>query len=657
MNELQAQLRNEVTMGPRRSLLLGSTALLAALVGLGCTSGVGGGTPETESPASGGSATVGGDSDTASATDGAVNGSTGSDAGDSGNTGGAGNAGNDASTSGTSSSGGGDGPVDLTPVFSCSDAAVPASVPLKRLSYVQYKNTLQDLVTLALPESGDAALAELEPALDRLPRDTRQGPDTAFAWFSRLDQTVQQSHVDEQYALSNEVAAVLTNSEGRLVELVGDCAVDDSSAECLAGFIRGFGERAQRRPLTDEDVEFYAQAALEEPYEAVDYADVTALILASPYVMYTVEHGQEPEADSDEPRVALSGHEVAAKLAYQFWQTLPDAELFEAARSGELLTEAGFEAQLDRVIDDPKAERGISEFFGQWLENPFLEEFDERVGENVYDAFLDGFEASGELKARMLQEVVDASLYGMREGQTFAEFFASNRSFAVTDDLASIYGVEPWTDGEPPVFGDAQREGLLARAAFLATGLSDTRPIIKGVLIRKAILCEDVSPPPADVANEPPPVSDGALSTREAVEGKTSTAVCQSCHGRLNDLGFVTENFDALGRFRGEQRLFDEDGNMVGTVPVDTNSVPAVEADDDTPAAGIADLNRMILASDKPYACFARQYFRFTNSRVENTEADGCALATLKDTLTGGGSLRDALLAVARELSFKEHTF
>src|SRR6187455_1482181 len=333
MNEFQALLRNEVTMGPRRSLLVGSTAFLVALAGFGCTGGVGGGTPEAN-PASGGSATVGGDSDAASATDGPANGSTGSDAGGAGN-----GADNGAGTDGTSSSGGDDGPVDLTPVFSCSDAAVPESVPLNRLRYIQYRSTLEDLVALALPDSGEAALAELEPAFDRLPRDTRQGPDTAFAWFSRLDQTVQQSHVDEQYAISNEIAAVLTNSEGRLVEFVGDCALEESNAECVADFIRRFGELAQRRPLTDEDVEFYAQGALEEPYQAADYADVAALLLASPYLMYTVEHGQDPEQDSDEePRVALSAYELASKLAYQFWQTLPDAELFEAARSGDLLT-------------------------------------------------------------------------------------------------------------------------------------------------------------------------------------------------------------------------------------------------------------------------------------------------------------------------------
>lgn len=644
-------------------LLVRSAALLGALLSFACTSDVDGGAYASGGPGSDGSGAASNGSGNGNGSDnGSDTGSTGSDSGGGASdaTGSGSGGASSGSGSGSSSTSGGDGPVDLTPVFSCNDAEVPASVPLKRLSYVQYRNTLRDLIVIALPENAAAVLDELASTFDRLPRDTRKGPDTAFAWFSRLDQTVQQSHVDEQYALSNAVAAAVTSSEQRLVELVGDCAVEASDGECLSDFIRRFGEYAQRRPLGDEDVEFYAQGALEEPYGAADYADVVALLLASPYVMYTVEHGgdeSDESDDSDEPRAPLSAYELASKLSYQFWQTMPDEALFEAARSGELLTEAGFEAEVDRVLDDPKAERGIGEFFSQWLENPFLEDFDERVGEDVYDAFLDGFDVSSALKGRMLQEVVDAALYGIREGQNFADFFQSNRSFAVTEDLAAIYGVEPWTGGEPPVFGDAEREGLLARAAFLATGLSDTRPIIKGVLIRKAILCESVDPPPAEVANEPPPVSDGAVSTREAVEGKTSTAVCRSCHLRLNDLGFVTENFDALGRFRSEERLFDEDGNSLGTVPVDTTAVPQVEEDDLTEVTGIAGLNRAILESEKPYACFARQYFRFTNSRVENTVRDGCALATLKDTLRGSGSLRDALRAIALERSFKEHTF
>lgn len=625
---------------------------LTALVSAGCTSEVGGGgqiamgndaaEPGASNTDAGGAATgSGASSDGASSTDGTGGSGVGSTSGASGGA-------NSSNTSGGSGL-----PEDLSPVFTCDASAVPESVPLKRLSYAQYRHTLEDLILLALPDSGPAALTELGPALDRLPRDTRQGPDTAFALFDRLDQTVQQVHIDEQYAISNELGRTLTGTSERLAELVGDCAVEQSDAACLTGFIRSFGERAQRRPLEDDDVDFYASAVGDSPYSPEDYADVVALLLASPYAVYAVEHGQD---DASGPRVALTAFELASKLSYQFWQTMPDAELFEAARSGELLTDAGYEAAVDRVLSDARAQRGVGEFFSQWLENPFLEELDARVGQPTYDAFLDGYEPTSELRARMLQEVVDAANYSLAEGQSFADFFLSNRSFAVTDDLASIYGVEPWDGGEPPVFGDPAREGLLARAAFLATGLSETRPIIKGVLIRKAILCEAVPPPPAEVANEPPPASDDAQSTRAAVEGKTASGVCRTCHVLFNDLGFATENFDALGRFRTEQRLFDADGEPAGAVPVDTNSIPRIDDGDTTESMGIADVNRLILASDKPYACFARQYFRFTNSRVEHTAKDGCTLSALKDKLTGGASLREVLKTIALTQSFRERT-
>src|SRR6185369_9627075 len=174
-----------------------------------------------------------------------------------------------------------------------------------------------------------------------------------------------------------------------------------------------------------------------------------------------------------------SGFELAARLSYQFWQTAPDTALLEAARSGDLLTEAGFAAQLERVLADDKAERGIVEFIGQWLENPKLEDLNTRAAEPAYRAFLDGFEPSSELKPRMQREVADAALYYVRNAGSFADFFGSNRSFAKTDDLAEIYGTPVWAADEPPVFSDGARAGLLTRAALLATGLSDTRPIIK----------------------------------------------------------------------------------------------------------------------------------------------------------------------------------
>ncbi len=550
--------------------------------------------------------------------------------------------------------GGGTAPVDLhTPTFTCDPEAAPPSLPLRRLSALQLKNTLKDLIAFAVPKSASSVLGEVEADVDRLPADSRQGPDPTFARFDRLDQTVQQRLVDDHYALARQLGAALTSSSARLAELVGECASNANDQACLDGFIRRFGERAQRREFDAEDVAFYRRAAGKAPYAASGYADVVALLLTSPYALYAVEHGQS----ANDARAKLSGYELAARLAYQFWQTAPDAALVEAARSGELLTDDGYEKQVERVLGDDRAARGLGELIRQWLENPKLEELDAHAAEPVYRAFLDGFEPDGQLKSRMQQEVADSALYYVRNGGSFADFFGSNRSFAKTDDLAQLYRTPVWKSGDPPAFTETERAGLLTRAALLATGLSETRPIIKGVLIRKAILCDAVPPPPADVANSPPPVSDAQASTRQAVQSKTSTGTCAGCHTVLiNDLGFATENFDALGRLRDEQPLFDAKGKQVGSAPVDTSSVPRVEASDPSTSAGAADLTRLILASDKPYACFARQYFRFTFARVE-TQADGCALSALKDKLQENADMYQVLKTVALDRSFRERTF
>jgi len=571
-------------------------------------------------------------------------------AGGASNTGGGASASGSAAAGGSAASGNQPGPDLHAPSFSCSPDALPASLPLRRLSSVQLKNTLKDLIAFALPQSAKAVLGEVLADIEQLPADSRQGPDTIFARFDRLDQTVQQRLVNDEYALAGELGAALTRSSERLAELVGTCKPSEQS--CLDGFIQRFGERVQRRALEPEDLAFYRRAAGAAPYDASGYADVVALLLTSPYLIYTVEHGQS----ASDTRSKLSAYELAARLSYQFWQTQPDAALLDAARSGELLTDDGFEAQLERVLADPKAERGIAEFIGQWLENPKLEDLAARVAEPAYQAFLDGFVPTSELKEHMQREVVDASLFYLRSGGSFGDFFGSNRSFAKTADLAGLYRAPVWAGAEPPTLTD--RAGLLTRAALLATGLSDTRPIIKGVLIRKGILCDDVPPPPAEVANSPPPVSDLTGSTRQAVTAKTASGNCASCHTQLiNDLGFATENFDALGRLRTEQPLFDAKGMKVGSAAIDTSSVPKVESGDLTASTGAADLTRLILESEKPYACFARQYFRFTFSRLEEPRQDGCALAALKEKLQENAALEQVLKSIVRDRSFRERTF
>lgn len=555
----------------------------------------------------------------------------------------------------------GQGPEDKPPStptnFVCDEEVVQDALPLRRLSHVQYRNTVTDIVHFALPSEADAVNAAVASTFDRIPDDLRLGPDKHYAGFTSLDQAIQQDHVDGAYTVAAAVADELTNTTARLSEVVGACATDADTGNddaCLDDFILAFGERALRREVTSEDVAFYRGPAGTAPFEPADYADVIALMLNAPHMLYFVEHGLGAEGR----KVDLDGYELASRISYHFWQTLPDEELFAAARSGEILTEDGFSAQVERVFEDPRTRAALASFFSEWLENTTLEELDSRVGTPVFDTFVDGLSPGPELRENMLQEVVDAATYYAFNGSdSFEDFFRSSRSFARTDDVAAIYGVSTWSgSGEPPETS-SERAGLLTRPAYLATGSANTRPIMKGVFIRKALLCDEIPPPPANAAANPPELSD-ELSTREVVEELTGGGTCAGCHTTvINPLGFATENFDALGRVRSEQRLFDDAGAEIGTAPIDTSTVPSVDDGDETVSAGAHDLTDLMMQSEKPRACFARQYFRFTFGRIEDLDRDACVLAGVKEALDEDRPLAEVLRTVALSSAFRQRTY
>ena len=182
---------------------------------------------------------------------------------------------------------------------------------------------------------------------------------------------------------------------------------------------------------------------------------------------------------------------------------------------------------------------------------------------------------------------------------------------------------------------------------------------MKGVFIRKNILCDDIPPPPPG-ANAKPPDLGPNMTTRESVAAITEMpgTVCAGCHTAvINPLGYATEGFDSLGRFRTAQRLFDASGAQTGTKPVDTTSVPQVDLGDTTPSAGPGDLMSLIAGSGKVEACLARSFFRFTYGRWEDTAADACALEDSRKVLAGGGTITDLLKAAVTSAEFKRRTF
>jgi hypothetical protein len=563
---------------------------------------------------------------------------------------------------GDGTGGGGGDPTSVTS-FECKPNLTPPSVPLRRLTAIQIENTVTTLVEKVLPADAPAILSELAKPIGAMPTDKRKGPADHWGGFTRVDQNMTQEHVDRTYDLATAMGVELTTPASRLTTLAGSCATDADSANddaCLDDFIRSFGERTLRRAILDEDVAFYRQVAGAAPFDGEDWADIVAELTAAPEFLYFVENGGDSAEDSDPALYPVSAYELASRLSYHFWQTMPDDELFALAKSGELLDPPVFQAQVDRLYSDTKTDVTLRQFFSEWLHRDDLAQLNALLGTPAYDALRGSFTPSADLRQHMHDEISDMSMYFARaQPGTLEDFYLSNQSFARSDELAGLYGVPTW-DGTsaPPEFTDPARRGLLTRAAMVATGSANTRPIMKGVFVRRALLCDKLNPPPANVmATEPVPTVDA--TSREVVESLTGTGVCVGCHVKqINALGFATENFDAFGRSRTDELLVDAlSGQIMGTKPVNTIVVPQVLPDDPTEVGDAIQLQQVMVDSGKPQACFARVYFRFTFGRAEDLEKDGCTLDALHAPLKAGAPLNEVLREVALAPAFRLHDF
>jgi len=527
--------------------------------------------------------------------------------------------------------------------FACASAQSAPEQALQRLSLTQYQSRLRELVEVVAPEHTAAILGELSHPLAALPRDLRGGREPDYGGLRRLDQSIYADSVDSSYAVAVALGTALTSSPERMRAVAGECAVDADAGNdpaCVDAFVQKLGKLVLRRPLSVEDHTFYRSAT---------YADIVTLLVSSPFFLYTVELGGS----------ALTAHELAARLALHFWHSAPDEQLLAAADSGALLESEVYAQQVERVYADAKTERMLEELFVDWLEPKHLEELHVRVGSFDYDALRGDFTPGPELKSRMLRELGRMGVYyAHRTESTFAEMFQSRSAFAETADLAEIYGVPVW-DGtsEPPKFPDAERTGLLTRAALVATGHGTSHPIFKGVYARKTVLCETIPPPPADANVVARAARPGNITSRAVTEALSSArADCAGCHVSLiNPVGFNLEHFDGLGRFRALERVYDPlSGVLLAEEPVRSQAVPRVLPDDLREAAGAADLHRFMIESGKPQLCFARRYFRYTFAREEDDARDGCVLNALLRPLLAGESLSTALRAVALQPMFRE---
>lgn len=459
----------------------------------------------------------------------------------------------------------------------------PGRVVLRRLNRTEYDNTVRDLLGTASKPAATSFAAD----------DIEDGFDT----------------IGESLVMSLVLAEQLDKATGELVDELLARPMGDvwrsriltcepsaaNAATCIPQVLSAFMKSAYRRPVTADEVQGRASLAA-----GVQQATGNALrglgaalksILMSPHFLYRVELG-EPNSAAATP---LSDYELASRLSYFLWASMPDQSLLDAAEAKKLSpAKQDLVSQIDRMLMDPKAQGLIEGFAGQWLSTREAAVF--VADETVFPTYDDALRAAMPQETNLFFEALIA------EQQPLTALLLADFTF-VNARLAKEYGLPGGTaDFTRVSLQGTPRAGFLTQASFLAISSypSRTSPVRRANWVLDQLLCD---PPPAAPANIPalteklPP----GATLRETFELHRKDPGCASCHKIMDPIGFALENFDAMGSYR----------TMDNGAPVDASGQLA----DGTPINGAADLARAIAADDDYPICVAKQLLTYAVGR------------------------------------------
>ncbi|MEM9072193.1 MAG: DUF1592 domain-containing protein [Myxococcota bacterium] len=521
--------------------------------------------------------------------------------------------------------------------FVCDEDATGSISPSYVLTRPQLSNTLEDLF-------GASALASAEVGLSRLATEVYDEVT------HQRTSTLESAKVSAYHDIARAVAAHVAADDSLLETVFGACALD-GAPDCIDTFIDGFGPRILRRPLTSSETAFVTMLA-ERPAPFRDNAEaVLAYVLQSPFFLWRVELGEPGgEATSE---FSITPYEVATRIAYDLTNSTPDAELLASAAEGRLSTRAEVEAQVRRLLQTPRGRRKVVDNIAHWSMSEIAADLS-----TLPEALTEGVETEG-LSDAMLEEArqfIDSIVF--EQDGTFGDLLRSTDSFAEHPGLATIYGHEP-ASGEPAAMGDG-RSGILMRAAPLTWTGARTSIIHRGVDFQLRILCNQIPEPTVDIAearedNALPEDEAEVTANRDVIAHLTRSPGCMTCHSTINPTGFAFEGFDSLGRVRSEEILFDREGNVIGTAPIDTRTAVPLPDGSELEVSGAPELIDYVATSPEGNACFALSIFRYVSERLE-TPGDGCRIQTIHSTLMSPDqTLLDALVALlAHESVFQK---
>ncbi|MFZ5895150.1 MAG: DUF1592 domain-containing protein [Myxococcota bacterium] len=442
-----------------------------------------------------------------------------------------GNGGNNTGSGGTTNNNGSGGNAGVPNTPACTP---PANVPFRvmtRLNRAEYDNTVRDLL-------GDTS----HLALTALPADYGDGAFDNNAAALTIDPARVEKYADLAQTLAER--ALAANSPGR--KLVLTCTTTDDS--CARQIATNFGARAWRRPLTSSEVDglfgLYSTArskgfSFDQGIEAL----VSGALMAPDFLF-------RPEIDPtlDSPQTHdVSPYELASRLSYFLWSTMPDATLISAAANGQLATADQVRQQAQRMWADGKAEAFVARFPGLWLRTGNVT-IAKEPGEDVYPEFDAALKSAMEAEtARFMRDMVTGDV-------DFLNLLDAKYTY-VNQRLATFYGISGQFGSDltrVELTNNTQRGGILTHASMLTvTSPSErTSPVLRGQWVLSRLLATPAPPPPEDVPQIDATPSSGQQSMRQRLALHRADPVCAGCHNMMDPIGLGLENYDGIGKWR-----------------------------------------------------------------------------------------------------------
>lgn len=336
------------------------------------------------------------------------------------------------------------------------------------------------------------------------------------------------------------------------------CAPNDGLT-CARSTAQQFGARAWRRPLSGAEVDSLLALYTEGANAAgprLGFSQMLKGLLLSPHFLYRPEI--DPNLTSSQPR-ALNAYELASRLSYFLWSSLPDAPLFAAAADGSLLQDATLRAQVVRMLADPKARALQDNFAAQWLKL-------DKILQSQPDATL--FPGFTPTLAKAAREETRLFIQNWLNTNAPTAQLINAKTTYINGPLASHYGISGISGDafSPYTWANNQRQGLLGQAAILTltSNPNKTSPVRRGNWVLETLLCKSPPPPPANVPVIGDEASVEGLTTRQRFEKhREKGSSCFACHQLMDPIGFGLENFTAIGTWR------DNDSGL----PVDASGI------------------------------------------------------------------------------------